>query len=86
MLFGRKAKAITVTERLIYILERINLSGYIEYLNNPKRLLWTNFIIGVARGIGYAIGFGLIGGLIVYIVIETGFMNSPNIREFLRKI
>lgn len=75
-----------LSDRLIYILERINMTGYIEYLENTNRLLYTNFLIGLARGIGYAIGFSLLGAIIVYIIIETGIRPFPEIREYLKSM
>lgn len=75
-----------LSDKLIYILERINMTGYIEYLNNTNRLLYTNFLIGLARGIGYAIGFSLLGAIIVYIIIETGVRPFPDIRDFLKSM
>lgn len=86
-MFKRKfTKTTELTDRLIYLLERINLTGYIEYLENTNRILWTNFLIGLARGLGYAIGFGLLGAVVIYIIVETGGINSPGIKEYLRKM
>ena len=45
-------------------LERMKLAEYVELLNKPKRLLYINFISGLARGLGIAVGFTLLGALL----------------------
>lgn len=72
--------------QLIYTLERINLTGYVEYLDSKKKLLWNSFLIGVARGLGSAIGFSLLGALVVFIFVETGLINMPAIQQYLGNI
>lgn len=83
----RKSGRITeLTDKLIYVLERINLTDYIEYLENTNKLLFTNFLVGLARGVGYAVGFSLLGAVIIYVVIETGMVNVPAINEYLKNL
>ncbi|MBQ5850163.1 MAG: hypothetical protein IIW54_05010 [Lachnospiraceae bacterium] len=86
-MFNRKRKTIIeLTDKLIYLLERINLTDYVEYLGNTNRILYTSFLIGLARGFGSAIGFSLLGAVVIYIVVETGVVNLPAIREYLRNM
>ena len=83
----RKSRRLTeLTDKLIYVLERINLTDYIEYLENTNKLLFTNFLVGLARGVGYAVGFSLLGAVIIYVVIETGMVNVPAINEYLKNL
>ncbi len=35
-------------------LKRAKLAGYVELMNNPWRLMWLNFLAGLARGVGIA--------------------------------
>lgn len=48
-------------------LKRAKLAGYVELMNNPWRLMWLNFLAGLARGVGIAIGGSLLVGLLLYI-------------------
>jgi hypothetical protein len=48
-------------EELSLNLEHMKLVEYVELLNNPKRLLFINFISGLARGFGIAVGFTILG-------------------------
>ena len=44
-------------------LEKFNLAGYLEQLNNPRRYLMVNFVGGIARGLGIALGMTILGAL-----------------------
>ena len=44
-----------VAEQLTRTMEKTRIAEYVEYLNHPGRLLWTNFLIGIARGLGSTI-------------------------------
>lgn len=43
-------------ERLTRVMEKMRIAEYVQYLEHPWRLLWSNFLIGVARGLGSTIG------------------------------
>ena len=43
--------------RLAASLEHEKVDEYMTYLTDPKRMLWKNFVGGVARGLGMAVGF-----------------------------
>lgn len=85
-MFFRKKREQDLIDKLIYVLERINLTDYIEYINNFNRIVYTNFVIGIARGLGYAIGFSVLGAIVIYILAETGTVNIPVINEYLAKM
>lgn len=85
-MFFRKKKEQDLIDKLIYVLERINLTDYIEYINNFNRIVYTNFVIGIARGLGYAIGFSVLGAIVIYILAETGTVNIPVINQYLAKL
>ena len=40
---------IKLVEQLIDALESLGLEEFIEYIKSPWRLLWPNFVAGVAR-------------------------------------
>lgn len=65
-------------------MEKIKLAEYVKLLENPPRLLWINFITGIARGLGMAVGFTLLGALLVYILGHM--VNLPLIGSFIAEI
>ena len=54
-----------------------------EYLDRPGRLLWTNFLIGVARGLGSTIGLAVVIGLLVFFLQKILMLNLPVISDFI---
>lgn len=74
-----------VTE-LYLVLERINLTEYMAYLNNPRRLLWLNFGVGLVKGLGGAIGATLLLGLLVMFLRRLVLLNLPVIGGVIGEI
>lgn len=54
--------------RLAARLEAANMQDYIDLSNRPVRLMWNNFISGMARGVGMFIGAGAMGALVIALV------------------
>ncbi|MEZ0536056.1 DUF5665 domain-containing protein [Caldicellulosiruptoraceae bacterium PP1] len=73
-------------EEIIQSFEKMHLADYIEYLKNPKRILWVNFISGVARGFGTAFGFSILGALLIYILNSIVKYNLPIIGKYIAQL
>lgn len=67
-------------------LEKTKIVEYVDLINNRKRLLYINFIQGLARGFGMAVGFTLLGALIVYFLRQLIKLNLPIIGDFISEI
>lgn len=70
-------------EELSLNVERMKLAEYVELLNNPKRLLFINFISGLARGFGTAVGFTILGAIVLYIMQRIVVLNLPVVSDFI---
>lgn len=73
-------------DKLSIYMEKMKLAEYVELLYDTKRLLWINFISGVARGLGMAIGFTVLFAIIVIILRHLVTLNLPVIGEFIAEI
>ncbi len=73
-------------EQLSLNLERMKLAEYVELLNKPGRLLYINFISGLARGVGIAVGFSLLGALLLLILQRLVVLHLPVISDFIAQI
>ncbi len=71
---------------LSLMLEKLKLADYLTHLNNTKRMAWVSFVGGVARGFGIAVGFTLLGALVIYLLQESFLNNLPVIGEFIADI
>ena len=65
---------------------RANLYDYWDYLSRPGRLIWANFLAGLFRGIGMAVGFSLLGALIVYLLEQAATQSKSAIGDFIAEI
>lgn len=72
-----------VTERLTRTMEKTRIAEYVQYLDRPGRLLWTNFLIGVARGLGSTIGLAIVIGLLIFFLQKLLMLNLPVISDFI---
>lgn len=72
-----------ITEELTRTMEKTRIAEYVDYLEHPFKLLWTNFLIGVARGLGGTIGLALVVGVLLFLVQELIMLNLPGISDFI---
>jgi len=73
-------------KKLSLDMEKMKLAEYIELLNNPKKLLWVNFIAGIARGLGTAVGFTILFAIVLYFLQKLVMLNLPLISDFIADI
>lgn len=71
---------------LSLLLEKLRLADYLVHLNNTRRMIWVNFLGGLARGLGIAVGFTLLGALVLYLLQQSFLNNLPVIGEFIADI
>lgn len=70
-------------EKLVNRLEAIRIADYLELLERPKKLIWTNFVAGVARGLGFAIGTTIIFAIVLESLRRLILMKIPLINDYL---
>lgn len=73
-------------ERLTRHLEALRIADYIELLEKPWKLITTNFIAGVARGLGFAVGTTIVFALVVEGLRRIILINIPLINDYLVEI
>lgn len=67
-------------------LEKMRLAEYIAYLNRPGRMLWFNFLVGLLRGLGTALGAGLLAGFAYFLLKRIVVLNLPVIGGFIAEL
>jgi hypothetical protein len=75
-------------EKLDKIAERLENSGVAEYVKLSQRtgkILWYNFMSGVARGLGFTIGTTIVLALLYNIISHLISMNIPYLTEVLQQ-
>ncbi len=78
----------TKVEQLDLIAKRLENSGVAEYVKLSQRtgkILWLNFLSGIARGLGFSIGTTLVLALLYKILSRLISMNIPYLTEMLQR-
>ncbi|MCK4259116.1 MAG: hypothetical protein KAX49_09065 [Halanaerobiales bacterium] len=79
-------KLFNRVERLSDDLHKMNLAEYTEIVRSPRRMIFLNFIAGVARGLGFAVGATILGAMVLAILFKLADLNIPGIGFFIAKI
>ncbi len=67
-------------------MEKLKFVDYVYYLEHPRKMLWANFVSGLARGFGIAIGFTILGAIAIYFLNIIVKINLPYIGQFISDI
>jgi hypothetical protein len=67
-------------------MEKMKFVDYVYFIEHPRKMLWANFINGLARGFGIAVGFTILGAVAIYILNEIVKINLPYIGQFISEI
>ena len=73
-------------ERIAAYMESVNLGAYVDLYRRPWRMLFLNFIAGLARGVGMAVGFAVLGALIIYTLRASFLDNLPVIGKIIAQL
>lgn len=72
-------------DKILEKLKRVELQEFTNYLHNPWRIFWANFLAGTARGLGFLIGAALVitvAGLLITKILG----NIPVVGEFFQAV
>lgn len=71
-------------ERLMLIIERSRIREYMMLTDSKRRLFIINFVAGLGKGFGQAIGFTILAAIVIYIF--ASWVNLPIIGAYIAKI
>jgi hypothetical protein len=67
-------------KELIKVFEAAGVVEYLEYLQSGKRIMWLNFKVGIAKGLGLTVGMTVVLGVFIWIL--TMLVNLPIVGEY----
>lgn len=73
-------------EELTRVMEKTRIAEYVQYLDHPWKLLWSNFLIGIARGLGSTIGLAIIVAIAFFVLQHIVMLNLPFISDMITKM
>ncbi|MGE7271042.1 DUF5665 domain-containing protein [Brevibacillus panacihumi] len=71
-------------DKIAMFLEDVRLADVIQNYTAPRKLLWTNFLAGLARGLGLTIGTAIV--LALFGSLLSQFLSIPIIGDYIRQI
>lgn len=73
-------------ERMTQRMEQLRLDAYLRYMHNWRKRLWFEFLGGIARGVGFSVGFSVLGALLLYLLRNVALANLPVIGKLLAEL
>ena len=73
-------------ELLLRRLDNAGLTEYVKLSQNTAKILWLNFLSGIARGLGFSIGATLVLAAVYKILARIISMNIPYLTELLQQV
>lgn len=73
-------------QKLIYHLEKLRVAEYVELMQKPSRILFLNFLAGLARGFGIAVGATIVFALMIEMLRRLIMLNIPGIGTFIAEV
>ena len=73
-------------ELLLQRLDNAGLAEYVKLSQQTGKILWFNFLSGIARGLGFSIGASLVLAVVYKILARIISMNIPYLTELLQQI
>ena len=81
-----KSKVEKKIDKISQRLDGIMINEYVVLMSDPKKLLWRNFLSGISKGLGSAIGFTVLGAIVVIILRKLVVLNIPVIGRLIKDI
>ena len=73
-------------DRLILTLEKMNLKAYLDLVTNRRRMIVNSLLYGILRGLGFSIGFTILGAGLVVLLKFLLDNNLPQFSGFIAEV
>lgn len=73
-------------DRLILTLEKMNLKAYLDLVGNRRRMIINSLLYGILRGLGFSIGFTILGAGLVVLLKYLLENNLPQFSGFIAEV
>jgi len=87
---GKEQKKLEELEaevkKLSKIIHGTYFMEYLELVKDTRKLFVMNFLLGLTRGLGMALGFTILGAFVFYILKQIIILNLPLISDFIADI
>lgn len=81
-----KAQDRDLIDKLVSTLERMDMDAYLEHVTNRKRMIFNNLFYGALRGLGFSVGFTVLGAALLVLLRHLLTENIPLIGGFIAEV
>lgn len=81
-----KSKLEQKVDEIALKLENIKIDSYVELMSDTRKLIKKNFMAGLSKGIGMAIGFTILGAIALVVLRRVVALNIPIIGKYVSDI
>lgn len=82
---GKLLETTSVMHSFMQSLQSSGFKEYIDYMGRPWYTFWLNFLMGIARGLGFVIGATVIVAIVVW-VISSVLTQLPFVGDFFETL
>lgn len=82
----RDAQILHALVELNHTMERLCAALGLPQVYSRRKMLWRSMLSGMARGLGSAIGFTILGALLISLLTFLAKQNLPVIGAFIARI
>ncbi len=73
-------------DEVAWRLQRMDVAEFVEFYRHPRRVVLVSFATGIARGLGIAVGFTILGAVLLWLLRVLLILNLPGIGHFLAQL
>lgn len=81
-----ESKLLKAIERLSQRMESMRIAEYLDLMQKPYRILYLNFLAGIAKGLGIAVGATIVFAILIEILSRLIVLNLPVIGDWIVEI
>lgn len=79
-------KEIANLQRLAERLDNTGIAQYVRLMQSTPKVLWLNFLSGIARGLGFTVGTAIVLTVVYKIISGIIMMNIPYLTERMQDL
>lgn len=85
---GEQKRLMQHLAELVTQLEHMEVKSLAEYYAKPRQVMYFNVILGICRGVGFAVGASVVAAIFLSIGVRvlTNFVDTPVIGKMVADI
>lgn len=82
----RVSKLDKQIDKLVNRLESMRIAEYIDLLQKPSKIIYLNFLAGISKGLGIAVGATIVFAILIDLLSRLIVLNLPVIGDLIVQI